>query len=332
MVSIVITGGGTGGHLAIAKVIKEELNRRGIEPIFIGSTKGQDRQWFGTDSGWSKKLFLETSGVVDKRGLSKLSSLFSILKESLKLQRFFKENRVKAVLSVGGYSAAPASFAAVITPSTKLYIQEQNAVMGSLNRVLTPFAAKVFNTDTFPIREIFFEKARVREELKTIIFLGGSQGARAINNFARSIAKTLDAKGIKIIHQCGKNDYQNLKEFYTEAGIDAELFSFSRELVDFMFRADFAISRAGASTLWELTANGLPALFVPYPYAAGDHQYYNAKYLADKGLALLKREGELNSLVLKEIERINLKEISTKLMHVAKRDGAKRIVDALLSA
>ncbi len=329
--SIVITGGGTGGHLAIAKAIKEELNQRGIKPIFIGSTRGQDRQWFEDDKGWSDKIFLETSGVVNKSGLSKLGSLISIIKESLKLKSYFKEHGVKLVLSVGGYSAAAASFASVFSVSTKLYIQEQNAIMGSLNRVLKPFATKVFGSDRFPIRELFFENQRVRSELKTVIFLGGSQGARAINNFAKTIAKKLDNRGIHIIHQCGKSDYESLKQFYENEGIDVELFSFSKELVSYMQKADFAISRAGASTLWELTANGLPTLFVPYPYAAADHQYYNAKSLADKGLALLKREEELDSLVLNEIESLDLKEVSTKLMEMAKKDGAKRIVDEMLS-
>ncbi len=334
--SIVITGGGTGGHLAIAKAIKEEFNRRDIKPIFIGSSRGQDRQWFGEDDGWIEKLFLETSGVVNKRGISKAISLMHILKESVKLRSYFKKEGIKAVLSVGGYSAAAASFAALLTPQTKLYIQEQNAVMGSLNRLLQPFATKVFSAYeadrfSFPIREIFFEKARVREDLKTVIFLGGSQGASAINRFAQKIAPLLDSRGIRIMHQCGKNDYEDLKKFYAQSGIGVELFPFSDDLISYMERADFAISRAGASTLWELTANGLPALFVPYPYAAGDHQYYNAKSLADQGLALLRREEELDEGLIEEITALDLKEISEKLKHLAKRDGAKQIVDEMLS-
>ncbi len=335
--SIVITGGGTGGHLAIAKAIKEELNRRGIKPIFIGSSRGQDRQWFGEDEGWSDKLFLETSGVVNKRGISKVASLMHILKESAKLRSYFKKEGVKAVLSVGGYSAAAASFATLISPKTKLYIQEQNAVMGSLNRMLQPFATKVFSAYeadrfSFPIREIFFEKARVRGELKTVIFLGGSQGASAINRFAQKVAPLLESRGISIIHQCGKNEYEDLKKFYAQSGIGVELFPFSDKLISYMERADFAISRAGASTLWELTANGLPALFVPYPYAAGDHQYYNAKSLADQGLALLRREEELDEDVVEEMVAMDLKSISEKLRQIAKCDGAKQIVNEMLSA
>jgi UDP-N-acetylglucosamine--N-acetylmuramyl-(pentapeptide) pyrophosphoryl-undecaprenol N-acetylglucosamine transferase len=319
---IAITGGGTGGHLVIAKAIKEELNKRGIKPIFIGSTYGQDMEWFRDDEGWGEVYFFDTSGVVNKRGLSKINSLFNIIKFSLKTKNIFKKHNIKKVFSVGGYSAAPASFGAILFKK-ELYIHEQNAYMGRLNKLLSPFANRVFSTffynDPYPIRDEFFNKARVRKEIKTIIFLGGSQGAREINDFAFKIAKM---KKYKIIHQTGKNDFDRCKKFYKENNLDVDYFAFDKNLVDKIAKADFAVSRAGASTLFELVSNQLPTLFLPYPYAAGNHQYYNAKYLVDKGLGFLDKKIDF--------EKIDIENISYKLGKINKENGAKKIVDFII--
>jgi len=325
---IAITGGGTGGHLVIAKAIKEELNKRGIKPIFIGSTYGQDKAWFEKDKGWEEKYFFDTSGVVNKKGIQKILSLSNIIKHSFETRKIFKKYNISKVFSVGGYSAGPASFGAILFNKT-LFIHEQNAYMGKLNKLLKPFAKRVFNTflynDPYPVRNEFFKKARIRNKLETIIFLGGSQGAKAINNFALEVAKT---KKYKIIHQTGKLDFDRCKKFYEENNLDVEYFSFNENLVNKISKSDFAISRAGASTLFELSANQIPTLFVPYPYAAGNHQYYNAKFLADKNLAFLKLQKELNLTIFEEIQNIDI--ISKKLKEINSPNGASIIVDEIL--
>ena len=328
--SIVITGGGTGGHLAIAKAIKDELNKRDIKPIFIGSTYGQDRSWFEDDEGFKECYFFETSGVVNKRGFAKVKSLYDISKKVLEIREIFKKHEIRSVMSVGGYSAAPASFGAIIFKKD-FFIHEQNAVMGRLNSLLKPFAKEIFFNDPnyYPVRDEFFEGSRVRDEIKRVIFLGGSQGARAINEFAMKVAPRLSKMGIKITHQTGKNDEKKLQEFYKKEGIEAECFAFSPNLAQKISEADFAIARAGASTIWELSANGLPALFIPYPYAAGDHQYHNAKFLSQENLALLKREESLSEDVLDEIFRLDLSKISQKIASLPNKDASKLIVDRL---
>ncbi|WP_457562693.1 undecaprenyldiphospho-muramoylpentapeptide beta-N-acetylglucosaminyltransferase [Caminibacter pacificus] len=331
--NILITGGGTGGHLKIAKVIKEELNKKGIKPIYVGSTKGADKEWFAQDEGFSEKYFLDSSGVVNKKGLGKINSLSNIIKLSFEAKKIIKKHNVKAVFSVGGYSAAPASFGAIFS-NTPLFIHEQNAHIGSLNKILKPFSKKFFNTflynDPYPVEDKFFERARIRKELKTIIFLGGSQGAVAINDFAMQIAPLLKQKNIKIIHQCGKRDFERVKNFYEKNSIEADVFDFDKNLIEKIEKADFAISRAGASTLFELAANQIPTLFVPYPYAAGDHQYHNAKFLADKNAALVIRQNELKIEILDKILNLNLEEMSKNLKNVNKKEGAKYIADRIL--
>jgi UDP-N-acetylglucosamine--N-acetylmuramyl-(pentapeptide) pyrophosphoryl-undecaprenol N-acetylglucosamine transferase len=250
--NIAITGGGTGGHLKIAKVIKEELNKRGIMPIYIGSTRGADKEWFERDSGFSRKYFLSSSGVVNQKGLNKIYSFINILKLSFEAEKILKENNIKAVFSVGGYSAAPAGFAALFT-NKALFIHEQNAHIGLLNKILKPFSKRFFSTflynDPYPVEEIFFKKARIRKKIKSIIFLGGSQGAVAINDLAIKLSPVLKEKNIKIIHQTGKRDYKRIKEFYKKNSIDADVFDFSKNLIEKITLADFAISRAGALSL-----------------------------------------------------------------------------------
>jgi len=327
---IAITGGGTGGHLRIAKVINKELIKREIKTIYIGSTYGADRKWFENSNEFSAKYFLDSSGVVDKKGIKKLFSLMHILKLTKKAKEILNKHNIIATFSVGGYSAAPASFASI----NSLFIHEQNAYIGNLNKILKPFSKIFFNTflynDPYPVEEEFFNLARVRKDLKTVIFLGGSQGAKAINDFALSIAKDLAKNKINIIHQTGEKDFNRVKEFYEKNEIDAEIFSFSNKIYEKIAKADFAISRAGASTLFELASNQIPTLFIPYPYAANDHQYHNANYLASKNLALLKRENELNRDILDTIFNLNLEKISKNLEGINSKDGAKIIVDRML--
>jgi len=332
--NVLITGGGTGGHLKIAKVIKEELNKNGIKPIYVGSTKGADREWFESDAGFEKCYFLNSAGVVNKRGLGKLSSLLNILKLSLEARKIIKSHNIKAVFSVGGYSAAPASFGAILS-NTPLFIHEQNAHIGSLNKILKPFSKKFFNTflygDPYPVEDIFFDTARVRKGLKTVIFLGGSQGAVAINDLAINIAEELNKKNIKIIHQTGKRDFERIKKFYESKEIDVDVFAFDPNLAQKISKADFAISRAGASTLFELAANQIPTLFIPYPYAAGDHQYYNAKFLADKNAGFVIRQNEITpQKALDIIFNADLEKISESLKEINKKEAAKFITQELL--
>lgn len=332
---IAITGGGTGGHLAIAKAFANELNSRGIKAIFIGSSSGQDKMWFENSDIFEATYFLNSSGVVNKRGFGRLKSLINILNLAFKCKKIFKFHKVSSVISVGGYSAAPAAFGAIIW-GKKLYIHEQNAVIGRLNLILKPFAREFFSSYfepkfDYPVDEKFFKISRIRKNLNTILFLGGSQGANFINNLALNLAKDLDKNGIKIIHQCGQKDYETIVEKYKELNIKAEVFAFSKDIDLFMSRADFCISRAGASTIWELCAASLPTLFIPFPYAANNHQFYNAKFLNDQNAAMVLKENEIdNKNLLNIIYNLNLEDVSQKLINLLNKNGSKVIIDRIL--
>jgi UDP-N-acetylglucosamine--N-acetylmuramyl-(pentapeptide) pyrophosphoryl-undecaprenol N-acetylglucosamine transferase len=328
-----VTGGGTGGHLMIAEAIVEAAVADGHESIFIGSTKGQDRKYFEKNSPFSHVYFLETTGVVNQKGLGKLKALYKIFKAFLRSRKILKEQKVDAIYSVGGFSAAPASFAA-LSLGKPLFIHEQNAVTGRLNALLKPFAksfVSAYDANSpiagYPVKEVFYKTAHLRKELKTIIFLGGSHGAKAINDLALDVAWKLKKRGISIIHQAGEADYERVKEAYEKLGVEVELYAFTKELPALIERADMAVSRSGASTLWELTTNGCPAFYIPYPYAAGDHQYYNAKFIVDNEMGWCEREGDgLKSKLLAAIKEPQLEQKSQKLLEYAKKDVANQMI------
>ncbi len=336
-----MTGGGTGGHLAIIKAVKEQLTGEANEShnstlVYIGSTQGQDRQWFEKDNDFTSVYFLKTRGVVNQRGFGKIVSLWMLLRATLKARKLLKEYDAKVVFSVGGFSSAATAFAAK-SLGIPLVIHEQNAAIGSLNKLLNPYATDFISSylpespiHAYPIKEIFFEKARVRKNIQTILFLGGSQGAVAINKLALSLTPILRNRGIRILHQAGEKNIEHVRQEYKKIGIEAEVFAFTTHLVDYMEEADFAIARAGASTLWELSANALPTLFIPYPYASKDHQYYNAQFLLKKDLAWLMRENEIDERKIISLLDTDLTKYSKGLMEIVEKEGAKRIAMLLL--
>ena len=327
---IAITGGGTGGHLSIAKSLKEAFLQKGIETLYIGSASGQDRSWFETDRDLLATYFFDTQGVVNKKGISKFHSLMKVAKNSIKATNILQKHEIDAVISVGGYSAAPASFAAILK-KTPLFIHEQNAVKGKLNQILTPFAKRIFCSfappyDPYPVRSIFYRTRRIRKKLRTVIFLGGSQGAKEINDLALQWATKLQEKDIKIIHQTGKNDYERVKRAYEMMKIEADIFPFEPNIAEKIAQADLAISRSGASTLWELTTNLLPAIFLPYPYAAADHQRFNALFLQNRNAGML-----YDAQSIEDIFELDLESMSRNLLPLSRPEGAKKIVEEILT-
>lgn len=334
--SIVMTGGGTGGHLAIIRAVKEEL--KGKKNIYIGSISGQDKAWFENDNDFEKKYFLQTRGVVNQGFLGKIKSLWMLARAVVDSYKILKQEDVKVVFCVGGFSAAPASIASIIA-GVPLVIHEQNAVIGSLNRRLMKYSKAFISSyikdspiKSYPVKKEFFDKARTRKNVKSILFLGGSQGSLAINNIALSLASWLNDENIKIVHQAGEKNIDNVKARYKELGIVADVFGFANNMPQIMSEADIAVARSGASTLWELCANNLPSIFIPYPYAAGDHQFFNAKFLVEQNLAFVFRENEIDIQKIKNIikDSKSLEIRSKALKNTIDKKGSRQIADLLL--
>ncbi|WP_104740430.1 undecaprenyldiphospho-muramoylpentapeptide beta-N-acetylglucosaminyltransferase [Helicobacter bizzozeronii] len=350
---LAITGGGTGGHLCIARSLAQELKSRGQDLIFIGSTSGQDKAWFEHSDLFKERYFLNTEGVVNKGFFKKIGALFKQMKSTKEAMKIIEEHQIKGMISVGGFSAGPGSFASMIT-RTPLFIHEQNAVQGSLNKIVAPYAKSVFGSfkgedrkrknyiqTPYPVQQVFFDRARVRNKVETILFLGGSQGAKAINEFALLCARKLLKNGMRIIHQCGVLDYERVAALYKGLGIldEVDIFDFDLHLVEKMKQADICVSRAGASSVWELCANNLPTMFVPYPYAANNHQYFNALEFEQEGLAKIILQHDLYPQHLFDFiqwletpkkEGLYISKVSLGLQAKISNDGARLIVDRIL--
>lgn len=333
--TLVFTGGGTGGHLVIALSLAQEAKVRGHKVIFIGSTRGQDRQWFGESSVFEQTYFLETTGVVNKKGLGKIGALWKILKAVIASRRIIKTANADAVVSVGGFSAAPAAIAS-ITMKRPLYIHEQNAITGKLNTLLKPYAAGFFSSYEsgsghcdYPVNDIYFQQSRIRTVVKTVVFLGGSQGAKFINDLALESASWLNERGISILHQCGISDEERVKHAYRELGINAEVYGFTTQIAQLIERSDFAVTRSGASTLWELCAARVPAFYIPFPFAAADHQFHNARYIVEHNVGWCERQGEGLLVKLQEAIESDIEPKSEALATLIARNGAQHIIEKI---
>jgi UDP-N-acetylglucosamine--N-acetylmuramyl-(pentapeptide) pyrophosphoryl-undecaprenol N-acetylglucosamine transferase len=159
---ICITGGGTGGHLMIAEALVMAAVNEGHEAIFIGSTSGQDKKYFEEHSTFSHVYFLETTGVVNQKGFGKLKALWLVFRAFLASRTIFKRHHIEAVYSVGGFSAAPASFAS-LSRGIPLFIHEQNAVEGKLNSILKPFAKRFISAKDAASSSVTCKRARLQE-------------------------------------------------------------------------------------------------------------------------------------------------------------------------
>ncbi len=338
---IVITGGGTGGHLRVAKALALEFVKKGEKVAFVGSDGGADKAWFENANFFEWKEFLSSRGVVNKRGFAKIFSLLHILRLAFFCIKLLKKHKVKAVVSVGGYSSAPASIAAVLARK-KLFIHEQNAVAGRLNSLLKRFCVRFFSAYekpafAYPVESKFFEISRTRNELKSVLFLGGSQGAVAVNDLALSLAPELLKRGVKVIHQCGAKDLARVQKAYEDAGLLAgekvEVFAFCETVEQKMKEADVCVGRSGASSLWELVAACVPCVFVPFPSAAGNHQYFNARFLEELGLARIVSQSQISQTdFLELLFSLDLKAMSAGLKKLKNDRGSEDIVNSILCA
>lgn len=333
---IALTGGGTGGHLEVARLLKVAFRRRGVPAIFVGSSRGQDRRWFEGDEEFAACYFLDTRGVVDRGPADRIGSLALIARATARAIGILRRHAARAVVNVGSYAAAPASFAAVLR-RTPLFVHEPAAAVSPLTRVLAPFSGGVFSSYgvpspvvDFPVDQEYFALARPRMKVDRILFLGGSQGAQFINDFGLAAAPTLRRMGIAIAHQTGDADFERVQAAYRALGVPADVFAFDRAMPPRIAAADLAVSRSGGGTLWQLVANGLPTLFVPFPHAARDHQFHNARFFADRQMGFVARQAEVSLDLLLQVMRADLTAISLRLMAQVEPGGAERIADYVL--
>jgi len=310
---VVLAGGGTGGHVFPALALARELRSRDIEPLMVGTDRGMEAVAFPAEG-----FPLETIRVEGLRGMSvgtQVRSLALLPQALIHALRLLRRHQPRVVVGLGGYAAGPVCLAGAVR-RIPLLIHEQNVSPGLTNRVLARVADMVAvsfeATGALFGREVVVTGNPVRREVlegerrkgleafqldpnkKTVLIFGGSQGARRINRAAVDALPYLDRlRGrLQIVHATGDRDCAEVENAYQTWKGDARVFAFIQDIASAYGAADVVVCRAGATTIAELAALGKPALLVPYPFAAGDHQRENAMEMVAVGGArvLLDRD------------------------------------------
>lgn len=369
---VLITGGGTGGHLypalAVAGLLKDSDPQ--AEVLFVGTGEGLE----STVVPGAGYPFCQVEAVKWPRKISpRIFGVFlSLGKGYLQGLKVIREFCPSAVFATGGYVSVPLGLAAA-REGVPLFLHEQNSVPGMANKLLARWARTTFTT--FPVpKGVFPAKARLihsglpvrkevlaaerREGLRyfgldgdrfTLLVTGGSRGARRLNQvmldlYSEIAAGKTSLNGIQVIHLTGKDEYQTYCQSMDEMGISSAkvgklvIKPYLEEMEYALAAADLVVSRAGAATLAEITARGIPAILVPYPFATGDHQYHNARSLEEEGAAVLIKESKLTpARLLREIDRIAgdpllQRSLAEQSLRLGRPEASEVIVAALLQA
>lgn len=352
---IIIAGGGTGGHLfpgiAIADEFKAENSKTKV--YFIGTDRKFEVNILAK-AGYPHYT-ITARGIKGLGIINGLRTLAVMPKSLWEAARYIRKLKPEIVIGVGGYSSGPVVMTARLL-GIKTAIHEQNSIPGITNKILSIFTHRIYisfsNTKKTPRiltndkktvftgnpvrKEIInagVQESETRKNLFTVLIIGGSQGAHAIN---MAVIKTLDyienIDKIHFFHQTGEKDMEIVKKAYKKQKVSCSIQPFFENMAELYKKADLLICRAGATTIAEITAIGKSAVFIPFPYAADDHQRFNAQNLADNSAADMIIEKELypESLAGKiNYYRSNpeaLKNMASNAKKHGRPDAAQRIV------
>ena len=334
---LMIAGGGTGGHLFPGVALAEELRSRepGAAVRFVGTARGIEARVL-PGLGWDLVL-IQVSGLKTVGALGALRGLFRLPRAFWQARRVVKDFRPDVVVGVGGYASAPVVLMARLM-GVRTGILEQNSLPGLANKVLGRFAQAVFlafeeTRRFFKPKKILMTGNPIRRDIRLalqaagagdaagavpdpagtaatgagaaarpfrLFVFGGSQGAAALNIVVADAAGLLAARGVAldIVHQTGEANLEPTRALYQAGGVAADLRTFIADMAAEYRRADLVIARSGATTVAELGVVGRPAILVPYPFAADNHQEINAREMAGAGAALMFRQNDLTPGVL----------------------------------
>jgi len=352
---LIIAGGGTGGHLfpgiAVASALTARLTDASI--LFVAGRRPMEKDIL-CKAGFDA-VSIDVEGIKGrgwKKGVPVLLRLPKSIFQSAGVIRRFSPS---VVLGVGGYSSGPFCTAAKLM-GVPTAIHEQNSYPGVTNRLLSHWVDRIFVS--FEQSRTCFRKGEpiltgnpVRPELQqarigarsktqpfTILVMGGSQGARAINRvFVEALGLMEDKrKDMAVIHQTGQGDYERVMEDYRHRGLEAEIEPFIADMASAYSRADLVIGRAGASTIFELAAAGKPSILIPYPHATNRHQEINAGELVGVGGAEMILEKDLTAEGLAGVmtrygdDPSTLRKMGERAHQISRMDAADVIVDQLM--
>lgn len=347
--NVMILAGGTGGHIFPGLAVAQALREQGAEV-----------SWLGADGGMETRLVpphgiaIDTIAVKGLRGkgvATLLGAPLRVLRAVRDAARVLRLRKPDAVVSFGGFAAGPGGIAARIA-GIPLLVHEQNRAAGLTNKVLAKFARQVMVgfPQTFvgevlvgnPVRAQIAQVAPPAQRdfahggALRLLVLGGSQGARALNN---AVPQAVAALGlpVDVLHQAGEKMLDEARSAYAGAGVEARVEPFIADMAAAYAWADLVVCRAGALTLAELCAVGVGSVLVPFPQAVDDHQTRNAEYLVERGAALLLKQDDALAArlgdVLAELTRDPGKRraMADAARALARPDAAQRVADAVLA-
>ena len=309
---VLITAGGTGGHVYPGLAVARALEKQAIPVVWMGTRNGLEARIIpaaGIEMAW-----LEVSGLRGKGTLALVLAPFRLCKALYQSLRIMRKHKPAAVLGMGGFVAGPGGLVASMM-GVPVIIHEQNAIPGLTNRLLSTVSKKVLEgfPGSFasakgktvqvgnPVREDISSLPTPAQRMKdyqsrplNLLIIGGSLGAQALNEVVpQALAKLSESLRPLVRHQAGKNKESATIECYQKAGVAADVSPFIEDMAEAYGWADLVICRSGALTVAELASSGLASILVPYPYAVDDHQTANGLYLSEQGAALLFPQTDL---------------------------------------
>ncbi len=349
---VLLTTGGTGGHIFPALAVAEALRASGdVQLLFMGSLYGPEKRL--AEQAGIEFAGLDVRGVLG-HGIRAVQSLGKVMLAMPKALRTVRAFAPDCTAGFGGY----ASFAPILASrilGIPAVLHEQNAVAGLTNRMMaklcTTICVSLPETAGFgkralvhtgnPVRACLFQAGKEKRafDRRHLLVLGGSQGAHALNVLVTDLLPALKEAGVQILHQTGTRDYAEVAACYERCGMEGcTVSAFVDDMESAYAWADLGLTRAGASTVAELCATGLPALLVPYPYAAHDHQTYNARALEKSGAAMVFEQKSLTGDHLLEVlldlfaKPERLLQMSGEALKLARPGAAGRVARQLEEA
>jgi UDP-N-acetylglucosamine--N-acetylmuramyl-(pentapeptide) pyrophosphoryl-undecaprenol N-acetylglucosamine transferase len=337
MRTILIMAGGTGGHIFPGLAVADEMRAAGWDVVWMGNKGGMEERLVpprGLKTAWIRARAARGKGL-----LAKLLLPSHLLLSFWESARHLRRIKPDVVLGMGGYVAFPGGMMASLL-NRPLALHEQNAIAGLANRVLSKVADKVMvafpaalkgewtgNPVRADIASLDAPEKRFadRSGPLRLLVVGGSLGAQALNEtLPRALA--LLKSDFHVVHQAGEKHLEALKANYDKAGVRGELVAFIDDMAKRYAEADLVICRAGAVTVSELSAGGMASVLVPFPHAVDDHQTANARFLADRGAAVLLPQEKLNAeslaALIRALDRTRLLDMARKARALGKPDAA----------
>ncbi len=347
---VLIAAGGTGGHIYPGISIGEKLREKKVEPIFLGTKDGMESS-IVPRYGF-RLITVSTGQFVGKDLHAKMRTGFRVIKGILQCLEIMRREKFACVVGMGSFVSFPAIVSAYLK-GIPFFLHEQNFTLGLANRLFYRFAKKIFlsfeeTAKIYGIKNYSYTGNPVRREIKDapdserkegfgIFIFGGSRGAKSLNRATLELLPLLEGiKDLKVYHQTGNEDYEYVRAAYKSSSVSGEVFPFTEDMGRYYGLSDLVISRAGSSTIFELACRRKPAILVPYPFSAQNHQWKNALFVQRIGGAFVIGDDELSGKKIYEIvvglknDREKLRVMGEKIGTLYVENSEEKIVNEIL--